>query len=584
MRRGHSLRCLAVAVFVAVACAGAVAAPPAAALNLKPVCTVAGALSTMVGKACGAVQNGGRLIGATRKLLGGHVAGAVKALVNSGAPATATRRIGTAAVGLWAVLGARFALRQTATLLAATVSPQLRSAWFSATYWRMEGIGAVLTLPFLFAAAIQALMRSDVALLIRAAFGYLPLALLAVGVAAPLTMLMLAAADELSHIVATASGNDGGHVLIRAASATASLTAASVSPFVGFVVGVFTVAGALVLWTELLMREAAVYVIVLMLPLAFAALVWPARRGWAIRAVEVLVALIFSKFAIVAVLSLGGAAMNASLNRISPASWLAGFVLIMLGVFAPWALLRVIPLAELAAGVAGSLRSEALRSARTAAETAGAAGHLSHDWARTTTARMRRDAGETPSRAPMETASRPPAREASGAPAGSDAAAAEALGARRSATAEPMPRTGEPPPPTGELAPPTGGSAPPTREPTPPTGEPSAGTPGSSIDATNPSLDEEAGAAVRRAFPGAVVQSSSPLVLGPTIGERVGQSPGVRNARGAPPDSPAPTPDPPAPTPDPPALTPDPPAPTPHPPVPADRGPQPARQSEKAPL
>ena len=58
------------------------------------------------------------------------------------------------------------------------------------------------------------------------------------------------------------------------------------------------------------MREAAVYVIVLMLPLAFAALVWPARRVWAVRAVELLVALILSKFAIVAVLALGGAALG----------------------------------------------------------------------------------------------------------------------------------------------------------------------------------------------------------------------------------------------------------------------------------
>ena len=63
------------------------------------------------------------------------------------------------------------------------------------------------------------------------------------------------------------------------------------------------------------MREAAVYVIVLMLPLVFAAMVWPARRVWAIRAVELLVALILSKFAIVAVLALGGAALGHSVGH-----------------------------------------------------------------------------------------------------------------------------------------------------------------------------------------------------------------------------------------------------------------------------
>ena len=39
-------------------------------------------------------------------------------------------------------------------------------------------------------------MRSDLALLSQAAFGYLPLAALAVGIAAPLAMLLLAATDQ----------------------------------------------------------------------------------------------------------------------------------------------------------------------------------------------------------------------------------------------------------------------------------------------------------------------------------------------------------------------------------------------------
>ena len=106
------------------------------------------------------------------------------------------------------------------------------------------------------------------------------------------------------------------------------------------------------------MREAAVYVVVLMLPLAFAALVWPARRTWAIRAVELLVALILSKFAIVAVLSLGGLALGHSVHT-SLGGMLTGIVLLMLGAFTPWAMLRLLPLAEVASGTAGALRDQA---------------------------------------------------------------------------------------------------------------------------------------------------------------------------------------------------------------------------------
>jgi len=45
-----------------------------------------------------------------------------------------------------------------------TTAPRLESTWFSATYWRVAGLAALLTLPFLFAAAVQALLHSDLAL------------------------------------------------------------------------------------------------------------------------------------------------------------------------------------------------------------------------------------------------------------------------------------------------------------------------------------------------------------------------------------------------------------------------------------
>jgi hypothetical protein len=299
--------------------------------------------------------------------------------------------LGFAAIGAWVLGGAKFVLDETATVLGRTTTPQLRSTWFSATYWRMAAIAAVLTLPFLFAAAVQALLRADLTLLLRAAFGYLPLAMLATGIAAPLAMLLLAAADELARAVSAASGGADASFLVKAGGVVGGLSVAAQSPFLAFLIGVLTVAGALVLWMELLMREAAVYVIVLMLPLAFAGLVWPARRVWAMRAVEVLVALILSKFAIVAVLSLGGAAMSANLGSDDVGAWLAGLVLLVMAAFTPWALLRFVPLAELAAGAAGGLRHEIL-GVRSSYDRAVRAAREGHEWATAATARMRREA------------------------------------------------------------------------------------------------------------------------------------------------------------------------------------------------
>ncbi len=191
---------------------------------------------------------------------------------------------------------------------------------------------------------------------------HLPLSMLVVSIAAPLTMLLLAASDELSAIVSGAAGNASAHFLERRERCRRRPEHASRSPFLAFLIGTFTVAGAIVLWIELLMRETAVYVIVLMLPLAFAAFVWPARRVWAVRTLELLGALILSKFAIVAVLSLGGAALGSSLGHPSVANWLAGLVLVLMAAFMPWALLRLVPLAEMASGAAGSLRRELQRA------------------------------------------------------------------------------------------------------------------------------------------------------------------------------------------------------------------------------
>jgi hypothetical protein len=393
-------------VVLAAASSVVCAAPtPAAAFNpVKPICSAAGVISGIAGKACSVAGHAGRLVSAGKKLATGHVGGAVKTVLGAGSSAgsAATTAIGLAAIGAWVLGGAKFALHETAKVLASTSRPQLDSTWFSSTYWQMAGIAALLTLPFLFAAAVQAVLRSDLALLARAALGYLPLALLAVSVAAPLTMLLLAASDEMAAIVSSAAGNAGAHFLDRASLTIGGLTLVSGSPFLAFLVGLLTAAGTIVLWLELLMREAAVYVIVLMLPLVFAALVWPARRVWAVRAVEVLVALILSKFAIVAVLALGGAAMSHTAAN-SVTGFLAGIVLVMLGAFAPWALLRLMPMSELASATAGSLRSEG-RAVRGPALVADDGAHWAHDWSRGVTARMRRQAQETSDSAPRHDA------------------------------------------------------------------------------------------------------------------------------------------------------------------------------------
>jgi hypothetical protein len=341
---------------VAVAMVIALAAPaPANAGFTSTVCGVASFISGGIGKLCDVATHAGRVLKAGKSLLGGHLGGAIDALTGSGAKKVLGAAVGLTAITLAVVHGAKYLLGATAHVIGLTTRPNLSSTWFSGPYWRMAAVSALLTLPFLFAAAVQALLRSDLALLLRAAFGYLPLGMLAVGIAAPVTMLLLAGSDELSAIVSSASGGASAGFLTQAGVSLGLVSAVS-GPFVAFFAALLTAAATIVLWIELLIREAAIYVVVLMLPLFFAALVWPARRVWAIRAVELLVALILSKFAIVAVLALGGAALGHDFSS-GPAALLVGLTLVLLASASPWALLRLLPLHELAGAAVGGLRA-----------------------------------------------------------------------------------------------------------------------------------------------------------------------------------------------------------------------------------
>jgi hypothetical protein len=260
-------------------------------------------------------------------------------------------------ISSWVLKGTKAALEEVASAIGAATAPNLNSTWFSSTYWRVAALAAMLTIPFLCAAAVQAIARADLSMLARVTFGYLPLSLLGVSLAAPLTMLMLAATDQMSAIVSASAATGGARFLDHAADTAGALaSAAGGSPFFAVVVGMFAVMAAMALAVELLVRAAAVYIVVLMLPLAFAALVWPARRIWAVRLVELLCSLILSKFVIVAVLSLAAAAFTTGTPGIG--ELLVAMSLILLSTFAPWALMRILPFTELAAGAAGILRNE----------------------------------------------------------------------------------------------------------------------------------------------------------------------------------------------------------------------------------
>ena len=261
-------------------------------------------------------------------------------------------------ISQWVASGAEYLLRQIGAVLVSTTTIDVGATWFRTHYGQMTALAGVVILPMLLVSTLQAVMRQNPGQLVRTYLVQLPLALLLAVVAIQVVILSLAATDSMSDAVAGGSGADVASLLT---TVTKGLVVASADPsiasFVLLLIALLIAVAAFVLWMELLIRAAAVYVAVLFLPLALAALVWPAVAHWCRRLVETLAALILSKFVIVATLSLAAGAVasgaSGSANSGGFNAVLAGGALLVMATFVPFAILRLIPAVE--AGAVGHL-------------------------------------------------------------------------------------------------------------------------------------------------------------------------------------------------------------------------------------
>jgi hypothetical protein len=267
-------------------------------------------------------------------------------------------------VTVWVTDAAVWVTGKVGELIDKTASPDLTAGWFEGQYGTMVEVAGALALLMLMLAVIQALIRQDVGLLVRCAFGYLPMAFILAGVAVAATGLLVAVTDDMARGVVSGLGTAQSTNLLQAVGDAYkhALDQTSGIPLFGVFVGAIILAlGAFVLWLELIIRDAAIYVCVFFLPLTFVAMIWPATSRWARRLVELLVAIVLAKFVIVAILSLASAALaNTTLTQGDGDTFermLAGAALLVLAAWSPFALLRLIPMMEVAAATVVSQRA-----------------------------------------------------------------------------------------------------------------------------------------------------------------------------------------------------------------------------------
>lgn len=247
----------------------------------------------------------------------------------------------------WVADGARTVLGWLGNFVEGTTTPRLEAEWFRSHYRAMVALAGLLVLPLLVSSILGAVVHQDPGRLIRTVFGYLPMAGILTAGAVSLVILGLRITDDLSSWVGAGTGAEASEFLGKAGAALTTVGAVPGGQFLVFVGGLVLAVGAVAVWLELLIRSAAIYVAVLFLPLALAGMVWPATAHWIKRLTHLLVAVILSKFVIVAILSLAASGLAAAPGDGGGfGAVLAGGALLTLAAFSPMALLRMAPIVE----------------------------------------------------------------------------------------------------------------------------------------------------------------------------------------------------------------------------------------------
>jgi hypothetical protein len=245
----------------------------------------------------------------------------------------------------WVADGATFFMNKAGGVIDSTTTPQLRADWFQSNYRPMLALAGLLVIPLLLMSIIGAVVHNDSGRLIRLLAGNLPAATLLAGAGVTLVTVGLAVTDELASAIGHDAGANAGAALARAVDAL-RLVDGTGGLFALFAGGALLVIGTVAVWFELVLRSAAIYVAVLFLPIALAGLVWPATQHWAKRLVHLLVAVIFSKVVIVAILALAASGLAADTSGDGYAPVMAGAALFGLAALSPLVLLKLVPVLE----------------------------------------------------------------------------------------------------------------------------------------------------------------------------------------------------------------------------------------------
>src|SRR4051812_36338914 len=246
----------------------------------------------------------------------------------------------------WMTDAATWTTKQIAIGIQKTSTPELKSSWYKERFSSMAALGLGLAELVAMMALASAAIRRDPEALAATVYGMLR-AGLGTGLVLVLTVLAVGVADEISNAIASDTMGKGAAQFWNDVGGSWGKDnfAGFGSAAIAFLFAFFQVIAGLLVWIEMLLRSAAIYIAVLFLPAALAASIWPPVREWESRLVKVLFGLIAMKPVIITVLALAGHAAAAAITgeaRGDVGVMLAAIVIFALAACVPWALMTLV--------------------------------------------------------------------------------------------------------------------------------------------------------------------------------------------------------------------------------------------------
>jgi hypothetical protein len=291
--------------------------------------------------------------------------------------------VGAAAAGAtfdlaahWLIAAAQKITADVVATITRSTSPQLTAAWFQRSFAPMAALGAALALLVTLIALTSAAARRDPSALAGTLAGIVR-AGIGTGLLIALTTLALQVSDGISADV-IASSHQAFWSQVGSAWGSSGFGGFGSSALAMLMAIVQLIAGVLV-WLELAVRNAAIYLAVLFFPVALAASIWPTLAGWTSRLARLLFLFVILKPVVLVVLAfagnaaLAGLALNGGLGS-SAGTIIAAITIFALAAMAPWALMLIVAADAESAAVGAGVRAAAGHAVSDSAGTAGRLG------------------------------------------------------------------------------------------------------------------------------------------------------------------------------------------------------------------